>query len=69
MMPDYFNPWPVGSEWWRIVEEMNAKARRSAEIARAIDRLMGDPELTTAECPCCEGRGRVGIIIGAKDDV
>lgn len=67
-----YNPWPVGSDWWFIVEELNRKAeerRTAARLAAAREALnrVDDSEFYV-QCPCCVGRGTLTILLGAKDD-
>ena len=69
-MSDYYD----SDYWQRIKEWMHEstlrRARREAELARAIEILTRNhaDDRATECCPCCQGTGRVGIALGARDD-
>ena len=47
------------------------REEREERLFEAMKRLLSDPELndrTSEVCPCCCGRGRLEIILGARDD-
>lgn len=52
-------------EWFRTQEEQARQERILRGILRA---LANDDDRSTAECPMCCGRGRLEILLGAKDD-
>lgn len=59
-------------EWWEQVQAMmqnespEQRAKREAENATQLQNLLAQIQGET--CPCCNGKGRITIAKGHKDD-
>ena len=51
------------------IEAMEARKRES-RARQLLDRIMREirNESTTVECVCCQGTGRMGVVLGSVDD-
>lgn len=54
----------------RIEIEAAEARKRESRARQLLDRIMREirNESTSVECPCCCGRGRLEILLGARDD-